>query len=75
MHAGGEVLKKRTVKLSELLPAEIRGQFIECIEDMMGIHDIEISCNRMTIVYDPLQATESQIEQTILDASIVPGTD
>ncbi len=60
--AGVEVLKKRTLKLSEPLPLEIRDQFIECIEAMMGIHDIEISGNRITIVYDLLQATESQIE-------------
>ena len=74
-HAGVEVLKKRTLKLSEPLPPEISDQFIECIEAMMGIHDIEINGNRITIVYDLLQATESQIEQTISDAGLVLGTD
>ena len=74
-HAGVEVLKKRTLKLSEPLPPEIRDQFIECIEAMMGIHDIEINGNCITIVYDLLQATESQIEQAISDAGIALGAD
>jgi len=72
-HAGVEVLKQRTLKLAEPLPAEIRTQFIEYIEAMMGIHNIEISGDRITIVYDLLQATESQIEQSISDAGIVLG--
>lgn len=74
-HAGVEVLKKRTLKLSEPLPTEIREQFIECIDAMMGIHNIEINGNCITIVYDLLQATESQIEQTISKAGIALGTD
>lgn len=72
-HAGVEVWKKRTLKLAEPLPAEIVDQFVECIEAMMGIHNIEINGDRITIVYDLLQATESQIEQTISDAGIVLG--
>lgn len=74
-HAGVEVLKIRTLKLAEPLAPEIREQFIECIEAMMGIHNIEINGDRITIVYDLLQATESQIEQTISDAGHVLGTD
>lgn len=74
-HAGVEVLKKRTLKLAEPLPAEIRDQFIECIETMMGIHNIEINGDRIIIVYDLLQATESQIETTISNAGIVLGED
>ncbi len=74
-HAGVEVLKKRTLKLSEALPLEIQDQFIVCIEAMMGIHEIEIQGNRINIVYDLLQVTESQIEQTISEAGIVLGAD
>jgi len=74
-HAGVEVLKKRTLKMAEPLAPEIRDQFIECIEAMMGIHNIEINGDRIIIVYDLLQATESQIEATISDAGIALGAD
>lgn len=72
-HAGVEVLKKRTLKLAEAMPLENQDQFVECIETMMGIHEIED--NRITIVYDLLQATESQIEQTIVSSGVVLGSD
>lgn len=72
-HAGVEVLKKRTLKLAEPLTPQAVDQVVECIEAMMGIRNIEINENRITIVYDLLQATESQIEQTISDAGVVLG--
>ena len=74
-HAGVKVLKKRTLKISEPLPPEVVDQFIEYIESMMGIYSIEINVTRITIVYDLLQATESQIEAKITDAGVVLGDD
>ena len=74
-HAGVEVLKKRTLKLAEPLPEEIRDQFIGCLEAMMGIHSTEINGDRITIVYDLLQVTESQIEATISGAGIALGAE
>lgn len=74
-HAGIEVLKKRTLKLAEPFPQDVAVQFIEYIEAMMGIHSIEINENCIIIVYDLLQATESQIEKKITDAGIVLGDD
>jgi YHS domain-containing protein len=70
-HAGIEVLKKRKLKLAEPFPQEVADQFIEYIEAMMGIHSIEINGNCITIVYDLLQATESQIEKKITDAGLL----
>lgn len=74
-HAGMEVLKKRKLKLAEPLPQEVDDQFIEYIEAMMGIHYIEINGIYITIVYDLLQVTESQIEQAISGAGITLGDD
>ncbi len=74
-HAGVEVIKKRTLKISEPLPQEVVDQFIEYIEEMMGIHSIKIKGDCITIVYDLLQATESQIEKKITEAGIVLGDD
>lgn len=72
-HAGIVVLKKRRLKLSEPLPQEVADQFIEYMEAMMGIHSIKINGDRITIIYDLLQATELQIEKKIIDAGIVLG--
>ncbi len=74
-HAGIKVLKKRVLKLAEPLPQEVTDQFIEYIKTMMGIHNIEISGNSISIVYDLLQVTESQIEQAISDAGVALGND
>lgn len=73
-HTGVKVLKKRTLKLAEPLTPQVADQVVECIEAMMGIRNIEITGDRITIVYDLLQATESQIEQTISGAGVVLGT-
>ena len=73
-HAGIEVLKKRKLKLAEPFPQEVADQFIEYIEAMMGIHSIEVNGNCITIVYDLLQATESQIEKKLTDAGILLGS-
>jgi len=73
-HAGVEILKKRTLKLAEPLPQEVADPFVEYLEEMMGIHSVEIQGDCITIVYDLLQATESQIEKKITDAGIVLGS-
>ena len=72
-HVGAKVLKKRTLKLAEPFPKEVADQFIEYIEAMMGIQSININRKSITIVYDLLQVTESQIEKKITDAGVVLG--
>ena len=74
-HAGVVVMKKRRLKLAEPFPQEVSDQFIEYIEAMMGIHSIKIDGDCITIVYDLLQATETQIEKKITEAGIVLGDD
>ena len=73
-HAGAEVLKRRTLKLTESLPSEVIDPFVEYLEAMMGVRSVEINRNCITIVYDLLQATESQIEERITDAGVSLGT-
>ena len=74
-HAGVIVLKKRKLKLAEPFPKDVYDQFIDYIEDMMGIHSIEINGNCIEISYDLLQATELQIEKKITEAGVVLGDD
>ena len=70
-HAGKEIIKTRTLKLAEPLPQEVANRVIDYIENMMGTHYVEINEDRIDITYDFLQATESQIEATIVDAGAV----
>lgn len=72
-HAGKEVLKKRTLKLTGSLPQEITDKVIDCIESMMGIHNVKINGDCVDITYDLLQATESQIEAAIAEAGATLG--
>ena len=74
-HAGKEVLKKRKLKLAAPLSQEVADKVVEYLESMMGIQHIEINGNCIEIIYDLLQATESQIEKKIIDAGIVLGDD
>lgn len=73
--AGLKVLKMRKLKLAEPMPHEVTDLFIEYIEAMMGIHSVDIKGSCITIVYDLLQVTESQIEQAITDAGVRLGDD
>ena len=74
-HAGVIVLKKRKLKLAEPFPQDVCDQFIDYIEDMMGIYSIEINGNCIEISYDLLQSTELQIEIKITQAGVVLGDD
>lgn len=74
-HAGVEILKKRRLKLSESLTHETENRVIECLTSMMGIKQVEIEDDRITIIYDLMQATEAQIEQAICASNIVLGDD
>lgn len=74
-HAGIEVIKTRTLKLSEPLPQELADRLIEHIETMMGIQHVEVSHNSIEVTYDLLQATEAQIEAVITEAGAALGDD
>jgi len=62
---GREVLKQRTLKLSEPLSPDLADMVIEHIRSMMGIKDIIVDGDQIKITYDLLQATEEQIEREI----------
>lgn len=70
---GKEVLKQRTLKLSEPLSSELAGMVIDHIRAMMGIKDVVINGDQIKITYDLLQATEEQIEQEIANSGGVLG--
>ncbi len=74
-HAGMEVIKTRTLRLADPLPREMADKVIDYIEAMMGIQYVEVDGDYIHITYDLLQATESQIEESISEAGAVLGDD
>lgn len=70
---GKEVLKQRTLKLSESLPPELASRVTDHIRAMMGIKDIVFNGDQIKVTYDLLQATEEQIEQEIANSGGVIG--
>lgn len=70
---GKEVLKQRTLKLSETMWPELEDRVIKHIQSMMGIKDVTVDGGYVRITYDLLQATEEQIEQEIARSGGVLG--
>ena len=72
-HAGMEVTKSRMIKLAEPLSRDEADKVTDYIDAMMGIQYVEVHDDCIEITYDLLQATESQIEQTISEAGVILG--
>lgn len=70
---GREVLKRRRLKLSEPLSADIKARLIERIQSMMGIKRVEVEGETVDITYDLLEATEAQIEEAIAQSGAMLG--
>ncbi|VAW83477.1 hypothetical protein MNBD_GAMMA14-1793 [hydrothermal vent metagenome] len=70
---GQEVLKRRRLKLSEPLSAEVKAQLIERVQSMMGIKRIDVEDGIVDITYDLLEATEAQIEEAIAQSGAELG--
>lgn len=62
---GHEVLKRRSIQLTEALPSEMAATLHDALCAMMGIKEVEYTGTRWAITYDLLQATAEQIERTI----------
>lgn len=70
---GKEILKKRTLKLSDPLSPELAEAVIDHVRAMMGVKEIIVDGGRIKITYDLLQATEEQIESEIANSGGVLG--
>ncbi len=58
---GREVIKKRSLMLSEPLDAVQAGQVNQALLSMMGIQAVHIEANKIEIQYDLIQVTTEQI--------------
>ncbi len=62
---GKQIIKRRVLKLDQVIPIESRATLINELKAMMGIIDVTINNDLITIIYDLLEVTTQQIENTI----------
>jgi YHS domain-containing protein/copper chaperone CopZ len=72
---GREVIKKRSLMLSEPLDAVQAGQVKQALLSMMGIQAVHIEANKIEIQYDLIQVTTEQIADklTFIDSELGVG--
>lgn len=71
---GDNIIKRRSIRLDEPVSDETAKLISSALNDMMGIKNITIKGNTIYITYDLLEATEEQIEKTILQTGETLGT-
>lgn len=62
---GESIIKRRVLKLSEIVPDDMAEKINTELRKMMGIKEVTIDKNIIRITYDLLEATIEQIEKTI----------
>ncbi len=62
---GKSILRKRVLKLDTPVPDEFSTEIKTVLEAMMGIINVSVEYNTVTVIYDLLQATLKQIEDSI----------
>lgn len=62
---GKSIIKRRVLKLNEVIPEDLAKKINSELRKMMGIKEVKIDKNIIHINYDLLEATIEQIEETI----------
>jgi len=62
---GEHIIKQRIIKLEQSVPDDIAKIISNGLNDMMGIKQVSIKGERISICYDLLEATAKQIENKI----------
>lgn len=63
---GMHIIKRRVLKLDDIVPESVAKNIDTELRKMMGILEVTIDKNIVRITYDLLEATEQQIEATIV---------
>ncbi|MEA3274082.1 MAG: YHS domain-containing protein [Pseudomonadota bacterium] len=71
---GREVLKHRCLRLDEPLSPEQTQILEDAVTTMMGVKQVVVEKDEVKITYDFLEATEEQIERTLLEAGARLGS-
>jgi len=62
---GKKIIKRRVMKLEQSIPENVSKNFINALNAMMGIKQVSIEEDNIAIIYDLLEATAQQIENTL----------
>jgi len=68
-----EVLKRRTMILTESLDHEVTELLVPYLSEMMGVKEVVVEDDRAYITYDLLQVTEMQIEKALIAVGVQLG--
>lgn len=66
-------VKRRTMHMAEPVETEISELLNSYLEEMMGVKEVVIKGEKIEIVYDLFQVTESQIEKALAEVGIQFG--
>ena len=70
---GLEVLKKRRLRLIQILSPSQAENLNEALRAMMGIKSVQVNGDEIEIIYDLLQATTEQIEMKLEEIGLQLG--
>jgi len=68
-----EILKRRTMRLTEPLEREVTDLLIPYLMEMMGVKEVLVEDGKVHVTYDLLQVTEIQIEKALVEVGIKLG--
>jgi len=71
---GRQMIKCRSFTLDQCVEDRDRERLQHAILHLMGIRDVQVEGQIITITYDLLEATATQVEQTLTDAGAVLGS-
>lgn len=68
-----EILKRRTMRLTEPLNNEVAELLVPYLKELMGVEEVTIEREKMLIIYDLLQVKEIQIEKALTEIGLQLG--
>lgn len=74
-HTGVEVIKRRVFLLDQVPAVQVARTLEDGLKTMMGVKEVHIEADRVSLIYDLLQATAEQIEVRIAELGPMLGSD
>ena len=68
-----EILKRRTMRLTEPLDKEVAELLVPYLTEMMGVREVTVEGEKVHITYDLLQVTEIKIEKALVEVGLQLG--
>ena len=68
-----EILKRRTMRLTEPLDNDVEELLVPYLKEMMGVEEVTVKGDKVHITYDLLQVKEIQIEKALIEIGLQLG--